>query len=128
MEYRVEDDGVLGRAIEIVEIEEANTLIASGGALIFTTDERRYAESKSDPERRLAARLAAKRAVCRLLDDAISLEEVEVLPARGGPPRISLSETAARRCAAKKAGRILLSMTHGRAHAAACVLLVQEER
>jgi holo-[acyl-carrier protein] synthase len=120
-------DGVVGRAIEIVEIAEVNGLLESGGVSMFTEAERLYAESKSDPERRLAARLAAKRALCRLLDDAISPEEIEVLPARGGPPRLALSETAARLCSAKDAGRILLSLTHGRTHAAACVLLVRDE-
>jgi phosphopantetheinyl transferase (holo-ACP synthase) len=121
------DQDVLGRALEVVEISEVKGVLASR-ATVFTDAERRYAASKSDPERRLAARLAAKRAMCRLLTSDVALHEVEVLPARGGPPRISLSRSAARRCAPKHYSRILLSLTHGRTHAAACVLLIRDRQ
>jgi holo-[acyl-carrier protein] synthase len=117
---------ILGRALEVVEISEVNDWLAPQAG-VFTASEQCYAESKSDPERRLAARLAAKRAMRSLLDDSVQLGEIEVVSVSGGPPRISLSESAARTSVAKGAERILLSLTHGRAHAAACVLLVRDK-
>lgn len=121
------DDGVVAGALEVLEIAEVAALLAGDpdGAMPFTQAERAYARSKSDPERRLAARLAAKRAAARLLGGGIALDEIEVLRARGGPPRIRLSERARARLVTLGAGRVLVSLTHGETHAAASVLLLR---
>ena len=50
--------------------------------------------AKSDPERRLAARLAAKQAAVAALGGGLDLRDVEVVRGRGGPPRIELSPAA----------------------------------
>ena len=84
-----------------------------------------YARDKSDPERRLAARLAAKRAAVRLLGAGVTEDDVEVLRGPGGPPRLRLSARAEARLARLGAARALVSLTHGRQHAAAAVLLVR---
>jgi holo-[acyl-carrier protein] synthase len=112
-------DGVVGSALEVLEI--AGVLGLPGE--LFTPRERAYAAGKSDPERRLAARLAAKRAVARLL--GVGAEDIEVLAGRGGPPRLQLSPRAQQRLEAQGASRTLLSLTHGRTHAAAAVLLLR---
>ena len=58
-----DDDGVIARALELVEVAEVDRLLASGrGPAVFTPAEEAWARRRSDPERRLAARLAAKRA------------------------------------------------------------------
>jgi phosphopantetheinyl transferase (holo-ACP synthase) len=117
----MDPDGVLAEALEVVEIAEA----AVAGEGVFTAGELGYARSKPDPTRRLAARLAAKRAAARILGEGLSLREVEVVAGRGGPPRLRLGPDAEARRAAL-GGRFLLSLTHGETHAAAAVLLVLE--
>jgi holo-[acyl-carrier protein] synthase len=114
-------DGVVAEALEVVEIADAAVAEAS----LFTEGELGYARSKPDPERRLAARLAAKRAALRILGGAVPLREVEVVAGRGGPPWLRLGPGAEVR-RASLGGRFLVSLTHGRAHAAAAVLLVLE--
>ena len=113
----------MAEAFEIVPIAEVGGVRPAG---VFTRAEEEYARSKSDPERRLAARLAAKRAAVRVLGPGVVPADIEVLPSRGAPPRLRLSPTALSRLRATGAARILVSLTHGRAHAAAAVLLVRD--
>jgi holo-[acyl-carrier protein] synthase len=116
------ENRIVASAREIVPIEEIGRLDASSS--VFTPAERAYALSKSDPERRLAARLAAKRAALLLLGEELDEGDVEILPSRGGPPRLSFSSRARARVRALGAERALVSLTHGRTHAAASVLLL----
>ena len=90
----------------------------------FSAREIAYASSKSDPERRLAARLAAKQAAVAALGGGLELRDVEIVRGRGGPPRVELSERGRARLAALGADRVLVSLTHGREHAAAAVLVL----
>lgn len=113
----------MASALEIIEIAEVGPLLAQGEAP-FTEAERAYAHSKSDPERRLAARLAAKKAACRLLGEGFGPADIEVLRARGGPPRLRFSQRAEERLRALGARRALVSLTHGETHAAASVVLL----
>jgi phosphopantetheinyl transferase (holo-ACP synthase) len=117
-------DGVVASALEVIEIEEVARLLASGGETPFSEAEWAYARSKPDPERRLAARLAAKRAAAGLLGVAPS--EVEVFRSAGSPPRLRFSPRAEKRLREVGAGRALVSLTHERRHAAAAVLLLAE--
>ena len=115
-------------ALEVLVIGEVATLLGSGEGSPFTPAERAYAQSKPDPERRLAARLAAKRAALRLLGKSLTPADVEVVSGWGGPPRLRLSVRAEERLHALGADRALVSLTHERAHAAAAVLLVRGGR
>ena len=98
----------------------------SGAAFadVFSPRERAYASSKSDPARRLAARLAAKQAAVAALGGALELRDIEVVRGRGGPPRIELSDRGRARLAEIGGERVLVSLTHGREHAAAAVLVL----
>jgi holo-[acyl-carrier protein] synthase len=118
-------EGVVAAAIELTEVAEGMRLLAAGHGP-FSAAEWAYARTKRDPERRLAARLAAKRAAAGLLG-GVDLAEIEVLPARGGPPTLRLSTRAAERLRALGARRALVSLTHGVAHAAASVLLLSDD-
>lgn len=122
------EDGLVAEALEILEIAEVEALLEREGAasLPFTEAEWAYARSKADPERRLAARWAAKRAAAALLGGGVRPEDIEVLRGRGGPPRLALSASARRRLRALGAARALVSLTHGETHAAASVLLVRD--
>jgi len=119
------DDGVVGHAVEILDIAEVAGLLSPDAAHPFTAAELAYARAKSDPERRLAARLAAKRAAARLLGGGAQPSEVEVLRAAGGPPRLALSGRARERLAGLGADHAIVSLTHGREQAAAVVLLLR---
>src|SRR6185503_11385923 len=58
-------DDVVGHAVEVLDIAEVKALLSAGASHPFTEAELAYARDKSDPDRRLAARLAAKRAAAR---------------------------------------------------------------
>lgn len=128
IEARPGEDGALASAFALVEIEEVARLRSGDGPPVFTPGEEAYARARSDPERRLAARLAAKRAACRLLGDDVWLGEIEVVRGRYGPPALGLSRKATRRLHELGARDTLVSLTHERRHAAAVVLLLRDER
>lgn len=117
-------DGVVASALEVLEIAEAGRLLASG-AHPFSAGELAFARARSDPERRLAARLAAKRAAVRLLGGDVTPADVEVARRPGSPPRLRLSPRAQERLRALGADETLVSLTHERRHAAAVVLLLR---
>jgi holo-[acyl-carrier protein] synthase len=114
-------------ALELVEIAELGPLPPGldDADSPWSAEELAYARARRDPERRLAARLAAKRAALRLLGPGLVLRDAAIERGRGGPPRLWLSERAARRMRELGAARALVSLTHGRTHAAAAVLLLR---
>jgi holo-[acyl-carrier protein] synthase len=119
------DDGVRASALELIEIEEVDRLLASGETSAFTAAELAFARARSDPARRLAARLAAKRAAIRLLGAELAPRDFEVVRDEHGPPSLRLSARAQERLDALGAARLLVSLTHERHHAAALVLLLE---
>ena len=118
-------DDVVGHAVEVLDIAEVKALLSAGASHPFMEAELAYARDKSDPDRRLAARLAAKRAAARLLGGGVQPGEIEVLRGAGGPPRLKLTGKARERLATLGADRALVSLTHGREQAAASVLLLR---
>ena len=127
IETRPGEDGVVASAFALVEIEEVRRLRSGEGPRVFSSGEEAYARARQDPDRRLAARLAAKRAACRLLGGEVTLVDVEVVRGRYGPPALGLSEKARRRLHALGARDTLVSLTHERRHAAAVVLFLRDE-
>jgi holo-[acyl-carrier protein] synthase len=123
---RANDDGVVASSVCIVTLEEAEAILAEGGGSVWSERELAFAHARVDPARRLAARLAAKRAAVRLLGEDVPEREVEVVRGDYGPPRLRLSGRARERLAAKGASRALVSLTHERRHAAALVLLLRD--
>src|SRR5262245_21083423 len=100
---------VVAHALELVAIDE----VAAQPLEVFTAGERAYAQSKSDPQRRLAARLAAKRAAARALGGGVALGDVEVRAGYGGPPTLRLDGDAAARLQALGGDFARVSLTHG---------------
>ena len=117
---------VVAAALELVAIEEVRPLLDPARSP-FSAEELAYARSKRDPERRLGARLAAKRAAALLLGDGFDLADAEVLRGRFGPPRLKLSARALDRLRELGADGVLLSLSHGREHALASVLFVKRD-
>ncbi|PYQ11429.1 MAG: 4'-phosphopantetheinyl transferase [Acidobacteria bacterium] len=120
----MDPDGVVASALEVLEIAEVARLL-EGGPHPFSAEELAFARARSDPERRLAARLAAKRAAARLLGGDVTPADVEVWRRPGGPPRLRLSSRAEDRLRERGADQTLVSLTHERRHAAAAVLLLR---
>lgn len=119
------DDGVVAEAFVLVDISEVASLVGDEAEALFTARELAYARSKSDPERRLAARLAAKQAASQLLGSGLGPSDVEVVRGHGAP-RLSFSPAAQARLAALGATRAVVSLTHERQQAAASVLLLRD--
>jgi holo-[acyl-carrier protein] synthase len=122
MDRRADSDGVVASALALVDVSEAERLLAAGSP-VFSPAELAYAGARSDPARRLAARLAAKRAACLALGPGIVETDVEVVRAEYGPPALRLAVAARARLAELGAARALVSLTHERHHAAALVVL-----
>lgn len=118
-------DGVVASAVEIVAIEDIDAVLAAGAASVFSARELAFASARVDPERRLAARLAAKRAAARLLGGGLELGEIEVVRADYGAPRLRLGPRPLERLEAMGAAKALVSLTHERRHAGALVLLLR---
>jgi holo-[acyl-carrier protein] synthase len=127
MSAHAAEDGVVASAVSLVALEEAEALLASGADSVFCPGELAFASARADPARRLAARLAAKRAAVQLLGGGAVPLEVEVVRGDYGPPRLALAGRARERLLALGASRALVSLTHERRHAAALVLLLRDE-
>jgi phosphopantetheinyl transferase (holo-ACP synthase) len=119
------DDGVVAEAFVVVDISEVASLVDPEATGLFTARELAYARDKSDPERRLAARLAAKRAASQLLGAGILPADIEVIRGHGAPS-LGLSPAGQARLVALGATRTLVSLTHERQQAAASVLLLRD--
>jgi holo-[acyl-carrier protein] synthase len=120
------EDGVVASALCVVAIEEASALLAAGGEAVFSPGELAFARARVDPARRLAARLAAKRAAVQLLGGDVPEGAIEVVRGDYGPPRLRLATAARDRLVALGATQALVSLTHERGHAAALVLLLRD--
>jgi len=123
------EDGVASAALEVVEIADVKPLLelaqAHDPGSPWSDEELAYARARRDPERRLAARLAAKRAALRLLGPGFDARDACVSRGRVGPPQLLLSERARQRLVELGGERALVSLSHGRAHAAAAVLFLR---
>jgi len=122
---------IVGVGIDIVEVERMRRLLARKGdralARLFTTAEIEYAHSHPEPERQLAARVAAKEAAYKALSgndlaSAIGWRELEVGSTRGRAPQLLLHGRARDRAAELGVTRIHLSITHTEHVAAAYVV------
>lgn len=125
------EDGVVASALVLVEIAEVEILlegkVLEGEIPPFSPGEVEYAAARSDPARRLAARLAAKRAVAQALGHGVEPIDTEVRRGSYGPPHLRFSARAEKCLRALGATGALVSLTHERAHAAASVLLLRED-
>ena len=114
--------------IEIDRIRQALERWPHMAARLFTEGERAYCDGRSDPAPRYAARFAAKEATAKALGRWLRWQDVEIVRDRAGAPRLSLSGEAAQLARVSEGGRLMLSLSHSRDYAVACVicLLPQE--
>lgn len=124
---------IVGYGIDVVEIARIRRQVAGERpaeqaerflARCFTAGERAYCDARNDRATHYAARFAAKEAAMKALGApaGIRFTEVEVLR-EDGPPRLSLSGTAARAAEALGVTRMHLSLSHDGGLAMAGVVL-----
>jgi holo-[acyl-carrier protein] synthase len=88
----------------------------------FTDDEVAFARSRRDPVPALAARFAAKEAFQKTWPVTLGWRDVAVVRVEGSAPRLTFAPHVAQRLA-QEGWRAHVSLTHGRDHAAAVVVL-----
>ena len=122
---------IVGVGIDMVEVERMRRLLERKGdralTRMFTEGEIAYAHTHPEPERQLAARVAAKEAAYKALSgndlaSAIGWRELEVVSVRGRAPDLVLHGRAQLRAAQLGVSRIHLSVTHTEHMAAAYVV------
>ncbi len=127
---------IVGVGIDMVEVDRMRKLLARKGerALkrLFTADEIAYAHTHPEPERQLAARVAAKEAAYKALAgndlaSAIGWRELEVVSQRGQAPALLLHGRAQARATELGVQRMHLSLTHTHDMAAAYVVAERME-
>lgn len=123
---------VMGVGLDLCPIERMRKAVERHGdrflRRIFTSNERSYAASKTQPWESLAARFAAKEATSKALGAprGIGWHDVEVVPAREGEraPRVVLRGRALEVAEARGIKTVMLSLTHAEGMAAAVAVAV----
>lgn len=117
--------------VDIIEIDRVRQALRRQPRLadkLFTPAERAYCQRRADPAPHYAARFAAKEATAKAIGRPLRWHDVEVVVSPTGRPGIHLRATAAELSRADRGGRLLLSLSHSRDYALACVgLLLPEE-
>lgn len=120
---------MLRTGVDLVEVERIERTIARYGdrflLRVFTARELAYGAGKPHS---LAARFAAKEAVSKLLGvgvqhrEGVHWQDIEVVSAENGDPRVALHGRAAQRAEQLGIRELSLSMSHTREHAIAFVV------
>ena len=108
---------IIGLGVDLAEIDRVRHLLTKYGdsfrSRCFTDHEWQYAHRYPDPSGRLAARFAGKEAVMKSLSTGwrrLRWRDIEVTG--GGPPRVRLSGTAARRAEMLGVVQVKITITH----------------
>jgi holo-[acyl-carrier protein] synthase len=113
--------------IDIIEIDRLRRAMQRRPRLaprLFTDRERAYCDRRADPAPHYAARFAAKEAAAKAVGRWLRWHEVEVVNDLAGRPLLSLSGEAAALARLSQGARLLVSLSHSRDHAVACVALL----
>jgi holo-[acyl-carrier protein] synthase len=122
---------ITGIGTDIIEIERMRKVYERFGERflqrVFTEGERAFCMRRADPVPGFAARFAAKEAVMKALGTGfakgVSWRHVEVVRSPGEVPEIKLHGTAADIARKKNVANTHLSISHGREHAVAFVVM-----
>ncbi|HUU53322.1 MAG TPA: holo-ACP synthase [Armatimonadota bacterium] len=118
---------VTSLGIDIIEIDRMRRALERRPQMagrLFTERERAYCEGRGDPAAHYAARFAAKEATAKSLGRWLRWQEVEIVNDAAGRPSVALYGEAAALARVSEGGRPLVSLSHSRDYAVACVLLV----
>ena len=122
---------IVGTGIDIAEVERIEQTIARFGGRfkerVFTADEIRYCESKTNKEERYAARFAAKEAGMKAIGTGwsrgVRWQDIEVRRLPGGRPTVVFHGKAGEIFAKLGGVRAHLSITHTKESAMAYVII-----
>lgn len=119
--------------VPVSKIKEIMTRRPGFAEEIFTAGEREYCLARPNPYIHFAGRFAAKEACLKALGVGLSgsgidgsLREIEVVPARGGKPELSVGGWAAKIGSRKNINQVTLSISHTGDLAVASVILSAE--
>jgi holo-[acyl-carrier protein] synthase len=118
---------LLSLGIDIIEVDRIRQALRRRPRLaprLFTERERAYCDRRADPAPHYAARFAAKEATAKAVGRWLRWHDVEVLSEGSGRPLLLLSGEAAALVRVAQGARALLSVSHSRDYAVACVLLL----
>jgi len=122
---------IIGIGVDMVDVDRVQAIMERRGEQFvkraFTENERAYCSKCQCPERRYAARFAAKEAVMKALGrgwfQGMPFREIEVTRGEHGRPGISLSGQTADLAKQLGVKRIHLSITHEQRAAVAFVIV-----
>lgn len=122
---------IIGVGLDVVETARVAGMLERHGTrverLVYTQRELAACAGRADRVEALAGRFAAKEAFLKALGtgwvSGLSLRQVEVVRANGGPPELALSGAAAERARERRVSRAHLSLSHEAGLAAAVVIL-----
>ena len=109
---------MIGIGVDLCEIGRMRVALARTPQLrtrLFTDDEQRYCDGRSDPTERYAARFAAKEAVLKAMAAGIgecAFREIEVVRADSGAPSVMLHGKAAELASTRGVTEWRLTLTH----------------
>lgn len=123
--------GVVGIGVDIIEVERVREILGRHPSRfprrVFTEAEAAYCSRGAHPAERYAARYAAKEAVMKALGTGwsrgVTFRDIEIVRAPSGAPAVRLAGAAQRRAQGLGVTRIDVSLSHGRQHAVAMVVL-----
>jgi holo-[acyl-carrier protein] synthase len=110
--------------IDIIEIDRIRQALARRPGLatrLFTERERAYCDHRADPAPHYAARFAAKEATAKAIGRWLRWQEVEIQNDANGRPYLVLVGEAAALAHVEDGARLLVSLSHSRDYAVACV-------
>jgi holo-[acyl-carrier protein] synthase len=125
---------IVGHGIDIIECSRVAAVYERHAERfldrLLTCAEREYVTGRRSIIQHLAGRFAAKEAILKVLGTgwrgAIAWRDMEIVNEPSGEPRVSLSGECARIAREKRITRILVSITHTPAYAAASAIGLEE--
>ncbi len=122
---------ILGLGIDIIEVERIRSSHERFGERFLTRilhpDEIKYCLSYKEPSAYIAARFAAKEAISKAFGTGIGEElgwhDMEIARKENGEPQVILHEGGQKLLQSRGAKRVLISLSHAQAYAAAVAIL-----
>jgi holo-[acyl-carrier protein] synthase len=124
---------ILGIGIDVCEVDRIRELLEKDRSRfvrrVFLDGECSYCDLRRRPAMHYAARFAAKEAFLKAVGSGWRLgwRQLEVVRQASGRPGLSVTGAAAQVLRERKVRRVLLTLTHTRATAAAVVVLEGDE-
>ena len=123
---------IKGVGTDIIEVERVASKIQKESGfreLVFSSEEIKYCEAKTNKYEHYAARFAAKEALGKALglgwSEGTTINEVEILNNIDGKPYINFLGETAKQIASLNLGNIHVSLSHIKTYATAIVIIEQ---